>query len=100
MASLFDLSTLCRRYILLRFFIGPRPDRPDTRSSGDLVACWRDFLYAKLQTGLLLGAAAAWILYDGRARSVLLTAGPWLGAAVFLVTVSPLINWLTASDFS
>jgi len=57
-------------------------------------------LYAKLQTGLLLGAAAAWILYDGRARGALLTAGPWLGAAVFLVTVSPLINWLTASDFS
>jgi hypothetical protein len=57
-------------------------------------------LYAKLSTGLLLVAMAGWIVWDGRARQCLATAGLWLGLALFLLLIAPLAYWLATHDFA
>ena len=55
-------------------------------------------VYAKFSTGLLQVTAAAWILYDDKARRSLATPGPWIGLGVFLVLVTPLMAWLVHHD--
>ena len=57
-------------------------------------------LYAKLSAALMLAPAAAWIVFDSRARACLATPGPWLGLAVFAILVTPLAAWLIAHDFA
>lgn len=57
-------------------------------------------LYAKLSAALILATAAAWILFDPRARACLATPGPWLSLAVFVLLVAPLAAWLVAHDFA
>ena len=57
-------------------------------------------LYAKLSIGLLLITAGGWIVFDARARASLLSAGPWIGLAVFAAIVTPLGYWLVAHDFA
>jgi 4-amino-4-deoxy-L-arabinose transferase-like glycosyltransferase len=57
-------------------------------------------LYAKLSAMFLLVPAAAWILWDDRARARLATQGPWLGLALFAVLLTPLVIWLTRHDLT
>ena len=57
-------------------------------------------LYAKLATALLLATAAAWIVFDGRARNSFRSLGPWIGLAVFAVLTAPLGYSLIANDLA
>ena len=57
-------------------------------------------IYAKLSTGLLFLAAAAWIVLDARARRSLATAGPWITLGIVVAAAAPLGLWLVESDFS
>ena len=47
-------------------------------------------LYAKLSTTLFIGCGGLWLLLDAKARSRLLSPGPWLGLAVFVLLAMPL----------
>jgi 4-amino-4-deoxy-L-arabinose transferase-like glycosyltransferase len=55
-------------------------------------------LYAKLASGFLLIAIAAWILIDAKARNSLRTAGPWAAATLFALLIVPLLTWMTNAD--
>ena len=57
-------------------------------------------LYAKLSAVFLLVPAAAWILWDGRARACLATPGPWLGLALFAILPTPLAVWLARHNLT
>jgi len=57
-------------------------------------------IYAKLSTGLLFLAAAAWTLIDARARRSFATAGPWMALVVIAVAAMPLALYLVETDFS
>jgi 4-amino-4-deoxy-L-arabinose transferase-like glycosyltransferase len=46
-------------------------------------------LYAKLTTVLLLATAAAWMVWDEKARRAFATPGPWIGLAVACALASP-----------
>jgi 4-amino-4-deoxy-L-arabinose transferase-like glycosyltransferase len=63
-------------------------------------ACAGGGLYAKFSMALLLVTAAGWLLYDPRSRQELRTPAPWIGLALFLVLVAPLLSWLVAHDFA
>ena len=56
-------------------------------------------LWAKYSSGVLLLLAAAWILWDPRARKSLLTLGPYLALLLFGVSAAPQALWLFAHDF-
>jgi len=57
-------------------------------------------VYAKLTTVLLLMTLFAWMLRDRDARRCLVTPGPWIGLALFVVLTTPLTLWLVANDFA
>ncbi|MEQ1651533.1 MAG: glycosyltransferase family 39 protein [Hyphomicrobium sp.] len=57
-------------------------------------------LYGKLSSGLVLLAAAVWIVFDGRGRQALAARGPWLGLALFLILITPIYFWLFGSEAS
>lgn len=57
-------------------------------------------MWAKYSSGLLLVAAAAWILWDAQARKRILTPGPWLALIVFALTVAPQVLWLMQHDYA
>jgi hypothetical protein len=57
-------------------------------------------LYAKLSSGVLLVAAAAWMLADTPARRTIASPGPWMALGVLMVLVSPLLRWLIDNDFA
>ena len=57
-------------------------------------------IYAKLSTGLLSLAAAAWIALDARARRSLATVGPWITLALIAAAAAPLGLWLVETDFA
>ncbi len=56
-------------------------------------------LYAKISTGVLLLVTALYILADPKCRARLATSGPWIGLGVFVVVVTPLVNWLVDTNF-
>lgn len=56
-------------------------------------------LWAKYSSGVLLIAAAIWMLWDARARSRILTPGPWITFAAFLAAAAPQALWLVEHDF-
>ena len=56
-------------------------------------------LHAKFSTGILIAFAAVWMLQDLKARSRLLTPGPWVGLAVFLALAVPLALALAKLDY-
>ena len=57
-------------------------------------------IYAKLSTGLLFLAAAAWIALDARARRSLANVGPWITLALIVTAAAPLGLWLVETDFA
>ena len=57
-------------------------------------------LYAKISSGVLLVAAAGWMLADGRARRTIAGPGPWMALGLFLVLVAPLFGWLIDNGFA
>jgi hypothetical protein len=56
-------------------------------------------LYAKLSSVAFLAAAAVWLMSDAKARRTLATPAPWLGGAVFLISVAPLAWSIYADGF-
>ncbi|MGD9815942.1 MAG: glycosyltransferase family 39 protein [Hyphomonadaceae bacterium] len=56
-------------------------------------------LWAKYSSGVLLIAAAIWMLWDARARSRIFTPGPWITFAAFLAAAAPQALWLVHHDF-
>jgi 4-amino-4-deoxy-L-arabinose transferase-like glycosyltransferase len=56
-------------------------------------------LWAKYSSIVFLVAAAAWILWDARARKSLLTPGPYLALLVFAGVAAPQALWLFTHDF-
>jgi len=57
-------------------------------------------LWAKYSSGVLLVVAAGWMLWDAEARRRILTPGPWLALAAFVLAAAPQALWLMAHDFS
>jgi 4-amino-4-deoxy-L-arabinose transferase-like glycosyltransferase len=57
-------------------------------------------LYAKLTTVLLLATAAAWMVWDEKARRAFATPGPWIGLAVASTLASPLLLWMVEHHFA
>jgi 4-amino-4-deoxy-L-arabinose transferase-like glycosyltransferase len=57
-------------------------------------------LWAKYSSGVLLVVAAAWMLWDARARSRILSPGPWITFAAFLAAAAPQALWLLENDFA
>jgi hypothetical protein len=47
-------------------------------------------LHAKLSTVLFIACGGLWLLCDSKARSRLMSPGPWLGLATFLLLAAPL----------
>ena len=56
-------------------------------------------LWAKYFVVVLAVPLAAFILFDNAARKTLKTPGPYLAAAVALVTMAPHLVWLVQNDF-
>ena len=56
-------------------------------------------LYAKISTGVLLIVAALYIVVDPKCRARLGTSGPWIGLGIFLVVITPMVNWLVDTNF-
>ena len=56
-------------------------------------------LWAKYSSGLLLLAAALWMVLDGPARARLRRPGPWIALATALATAAPQLHFLLVSDF-
>ncbi len=52
-------------------------------------------VYTKFSHGLIVVIAAAWLLYDPRARRQLGTPKPWLAAALAVVLVAPIAIWFS-----
>lgn len=50
-------------------------------------------LYAKFSNAIIAIVAAGWLVSDASARRQWTTVGPWLGAAAFLLSVTPLLFW-------
>jgi hypothetical protein len=56
-------------------------------------------MYVKLSTLLLVGLAFLWLLIDQRGRAALRHPRPWLGIAVFIIGLIPLLLALKESGF-
>lgn len=56
-------------------------------------------IYGKLSAGVLLIAAAVWLLTDAKARASFKSPGPWLAFVVFAVVMAPLTLWLVDGGF-
>ncbi len=56
-------------------------------------------MYAKLSTAVLLVVVQVYILLDAKCRASLAHRGPWVGLAVFLVLITPMVNWLVNTQF-
>ena len=56
-------------------------------------------LWAKYSSGLLLAAAAVWILWDARARAHLAGPGPWAALAIFALAAAPQAHFLIRTGF-
>jgi 4-amino-4-deoxy-L-arabinose transferase-like glycosyltransferase len=56
-------------------------------------------LWSKYFVVVLASPMAAFVLVDREARKILLTPGPYVAAAVALVTASPHLVWLVKTDF-
>lgn len=56
-------------------------------------------LWAKYFVVVLMAPMVAFALVDREARKVLATAGPYIAAAIALVTVAPHVVWLIKTDF-
>ena len=56
-------------------------------------------LWAKYSSGLLLAAAAVWLLWDARARAQLARPGPWVALAAFAAAAAPQAHFLIRTDF-
>lgn len=50
-------------------------------------------MYTKLSHGLIVAAAALWLLYDPRSRRQLATPKPWVAAAVAVGLLVPMALW-------
>ncbi len=57
-------------------------------------------LYAKLSHAVILLVVAGWLLYDTKARARLMTPGPWIALAIFVVVALPAVHWLLKTNFS
>ena len=57
-------------------------------------------LYAKFTTVLLLASAAAWMVWDPKARRTLATSGPWIALAVMCLLAAPLTLWVVEHRFA
>ncbi len=56
-------------------------------------------LWAKYSSGLLLVAAALWLLADSHARRCLAGPGPWAALGAFLLVAAPQAHFIFQSDF-
>ena len=56
-------------------------------------------LWAKYSSGLLLAAAAHWVLWDARARARLAGPGPWAALATLALVFAPQAHFLVRADF-
>ena len=56
-------------------------------------------IWAKYSFAMMLIVAAAWMVWDSKARARLAAPGPWLALAVFAAVIIPQILWLTDSHF-
>ena len=56
-------------------------------------------IYAKVSMVVLLFVVTAYILLDRKCRSQLSVRGPWIALGVFLLLITPLINWLVETNF-
>jgi 4-amino-4-deoxy-L-arabinose transferase-like glycosyltransferase len=56
-------------------------------------------VYGKLSAGVLLVAAALWLLTDARARKTIQSPGPWIALLIFALLLAPLIDWLADGGF-
>ena len=53
----------------------------------------------KYTSVFLLLCVPVWLLFDFRARRLLLTLGPWASLLIFLIVLSPHLNFLVENDF-
>ncbi len=56
-------------------------------------------MYAKFSTAVLLVVVLAYILVDAKCRANLGRSGPWVALGVFLVLMTPMVNWLVDTKF-
>jgi Dolichyl-phosphate-mannose-protein mannosyltransferase len=54
-------------------------------------------LYAKLSHVVIVLVIVGWMLWDEKARACFKTRGPWIAAALFVVTAAPLAYWFIVS---
>ena len=53
----------------------------------------------KYTSVFLLLCVPVWLLFDFRARRLLLTLGPWASLLIFLIVLAPHLNFLVENDF-
>jgi hypothetical protein len=57
-------------------------------------------LWAKYSSMMLLAPVAIWLLWDAEARRKLLSPGPYIALAAFLLVAAPQALWLTQNQFA
>lgn len=74
-------------------------------AAGGRLAWWAAFgvlgglaMWAKYSSALPLAAAAAWMLWDSRARAAFMRPGPWVALAAFAITAAPQVRFLVATE--